>query len=253
MESRRFEWPLAFTAVSLAIVLAGLYVFKELREVPGDIVDSGRAVLHDLRDVAKAFSEGTVETSFLTFATEISGTSYLQFATLEQMELFRREDYATTLWGQLELPEVVIEATAPVQYTYYLDLEGDWNFELDGDTVHVRAPSIRFNKPAIDPSQLRFDVRSESWFRDEDEAIEKLRAGLTAMARQKAQANVDLVRETGRRKTEDFVATWLLTEIGAPADRSRWRVEVVFADEETPLLRARRSETIDAAPEQPDP
>ncbi len=237
MESRRFSWPLAFTLVSLALVLASLYVFKELRDVPGDILDSGRDVLHDLRDIAKAFNEGTVTTSFLSYATEISGTSYLQFATLEQLELFRREDYASTLWGQLELPEVVVEATAPVQYTYFLDLEGEWEFLLDGDTVHVRAPAIRFNKPAIDPSRLRFDVRSESWFRDEDRAVEKLRSGLTAMAHQKAQANVDLVRETGRRKTEEFVATWLLTELGAPADRSRFHVEVVFADEEAPLLR----------------
>ena len=51
--------------------------------------------------------------------------------------MFRREDRATVLWGQLELPEVIVEATAPVQYTYYLDLDDDGDFRLEACTVYV--------------------------------------------------------------------------------------------------------------------
>jgi hypothetical protein len=54
------------------------------------------------------------------------------------------------------------------------------------------------------------------------------------MAHRRAQENIHLVRELGRRKTEEFVATWLLDSFGE-AERSR-RIEVVFAGEAKPSL-----------------
>ena len=239
MSNQRLSWPAAFTIVAIIAIMAmaGLYVFRALYRAPGKVVEAGREVVRDLRDVAAAFSQGTVTTSFLSYATRVSGSSRLQFATLDQMELFRREDYATTLWGQLELPEIVVEATAPVQYTYYLDLEGEWHFVLEDDTVVARAPRIEFNKPAIDASSIRYEVRTGSLFRDEDAAIESLQKGLTAMAHQKAQENVDLVREVGRVKTAQFIESWLLSTW---SDHD-WQVRVVFADEEVPVLQRRTS------------
>ncbi len=231
-----FGWPAAFTVVAIAILGVALWVFEAIRSVPGDVVESGRAVLSDLTDLARAFNEGHVETSFLSYATEVSGNTYLQFATLDQTEVFERTDHASTLWGQLELPEVVVHATAPVTYTYYLDLEGAWHFQVEGNQVKVSAPPIRFNKPAVDISQLEFRVSSGSLFRDEEAATEALRAGITAMARRKAQENTDLVREVGRRRTEEFIATWLLESFAEPD--VPWDVEVHFADEDVPILQA---------------
>ncbi len=48
------------------------------------------------------------------------------------------------------------------------------------------------------------------------------------------------MRETARRQTEEFVATWLAGEFGVGEGRG-FHVEVVFADEvpEVPALRAR--------------
>ena len=230
MEPRpRFGWPVAFTFVAALLIFAGIYVFNSLRRIPADVAESGTKLVRELRDLARAFNTGTVETSFHSYATQVSGSSFLQFATLDEMEVFERSDYSSTLWGQLQLPEVVVRATAPVQYTYYLDLDAEWHFELEGDTVRVRAPRIRFNKPAVDAARIEYEIRQGSVFRDEEEALEKLRAGMSAMAHRRAQENVHLVREVGRRKTEEFVAAWLLHSFDQGA--GSYRVDVVFSDE----------------------
>ena len=87
-------------------------------------------------------------TSFISYATEVSGSSYLQFATLKEVEVFERSDEASALWGRIDLPDVIVQATAPVDYTYHLDLDGTWQLVLEGETIQVLAPRNRYNTPA---------------------------------------------------------------------------------------------------------
>ena len=228
------SWAVAVDLVAIVAILvgAGLYVFRSLREIPGEALSGAREVLHDLEDVAAAFRQGTIETTFVSYATTVSGSSRLQFATLRQIEVFTRTDQASVLWGQLQLPKIVVSATAPVQYTAFLDLDERWEFLIEGRTLFVLAPKIRFNKPAIDASRIQYEVREGSLLRDEELAIDKLKEGLTAMSFQRAQEHVSLVRETGRQQTEEFVATWLAQAFG---DGGEYHVEVYFADEQTKL------------------
>lgn len=245
-------WPLAVAVIAITVILvaAGLYLFHSLRTLPGDAVEQGRQVLRDLESVAAAFNRGTVETSFLSYATEVRGTSYLQFATLEQMEVFRRTDRASTLWGTLQLPDVMVEATAPVEYTYFLDLDAEWRFERRDHTLYVVAPKPRFNTPAVDASEIRYEVRRGSVLRDSDAALVKLKEGITTMAKMRARENLALVRELGRRVTEEFVASWLAEAFG---DGGAYRVEVVFADEVEgpPLALPGRELAVPEAPQAP--
>ena len=109
-------------------------MFQSTRNLPGDVIDSSRSLV-------EAFKTGTVTTRFVSYAAEMSGSNYLQFANLKQVEVFERTDSATVLWGQLELPDVVVRAEAPVDYTYYLDLDEPWNITIQDETVLVeRAP-----------------------------------------------------------------------------------------------------------------
>ncbi len=219
------RWPVAFAVtviVSMALLVGGgLYLFKSTRDIPRD-------VLHQLSDIAQAFRTGSVTTSFVSYATEVSGSNHLQFATLKQMEVFQRKDSLAVLWGQLELPEVIVEARAPVEYTYYLDLDDRWELRLEGRTIRVLAPEIKFNKPAIDASAIRYEVRSGSLFRNEQEVLDGLRDSLTEASKYRARQNVSLVREVGRRKTAEFVSKWLARSF---TDNEAYRIEVVFADE----------------------
>lgn len=220
----------AWALVVIVAILAGaaLYVFRSARELPRDVARDAREALSDLRSLAAAFRNGNVTTSFRSYATELRGATRLQFATLRQLEVFERRDALSVLWGQLELPDVIVEARAPVEYAYYLDLEKDWSFRPDGPFVSVLAPRIEWNAPALDISSLELVTRKGSLFRDEESVKEKLRASLREALARRAEEHVVLVREEGRRRTEAFVERWLVERFDDGAGR---RARVVFPDE----------------------
>jgi len=224
-------WALAFTVVAVVLVLtaASVFVFNSVRSIPGDVVDGGFEIADRMRELAGSFRQGSVETTFVSYAAELSGSNFLQVATLKQMEVYTRQDHSSVLWGHLALPDVVVAATAPVEYTYYLDLEAPWTFDLADNVLLVSAPPIRFNAPSIDVSELHFDVRESSLLRDEEVVVEQLRSGLMELSRERANDHIGLIRETARKRTRDFVRTWLA---GAFSDAGRYRVEVVFDGEQ---------------------
>ena len=212
-----------------AILTAGLaFVTRRALSLPADVAREGRQALSELRSLAAAFRSGTVTTSFARESTALAGTTRLQLATLRQAEVFTRRDESRLFWGQLPLPDVVVEARAPVEYTYYLDLEKPWTFTLEGDLLLALAPAIEWNAPAIDVSALRYEVREGSLLRDEASVLAALRESLTGAARLRARDNVALVRDTGRARTADFVRTWVA---GRFDDAKSVRVEVVFPGE----------------------
>ena len=95
-----WPWALAAAAVAIVAILTGgvLYVFRSARSLPAELAEGGRQALRDLREVAAAFRTGTVTTTFRSYATEVSGTTRLQFAELRQEELFERRDSEAVLW-----------------------------------------------------------------------------------------------------------------------------------------------------------
>jgi len=229
-EPSRSSLPVAIAAVAVVAISAAsaLYVFRSVRAIPGEALQGARQLMDDARGVAAAFRTGTATLSFASYATEVKAGMFLQFATLSQVEIFERKDEATLFWGQLALPEVIVEARAPVEYTYYLDLKAPWSFALDGGVVHVTAPPVAFNTPAVDASAIRYEVRKGSILRDEASVVEKLKLGLTELARRRAREHIALVRDTGRRQTEEFVETWLRSRF---PDGAAFRAKVRFQDE----------------------
>ncbi len=228
-------WPLAFVTLTLGLIVVIVigFVIIRLTSIPGDVLSGGRELARDavesVERIAEAFRTGTVQTSFVSYATEISGSAFLQFATLDQTEVLERTDSASLLWGRLRLPDVMVEARVPVRYTYYLDLEDEWLLTLEGTTVNVLAPGVRANRPAVDASAIEYRVQADSVLRDEDAVLEQLRLRITDQLAARAGENIALVRELGRRKTADFVRTFLLSQFGDDVDG--YRIEVRFRDE----------------------
>lgn len=218
--------------IAAMLVGGGVYVFKSCRDLPGETLDkSGKLVQsigQQVQQVASAFRQGTITTTFTSYATTLSGSQYLQFATLSQREIFTRTDESTLLFGYIPLPDVIVEASAPVTYTYYLDLNAHWDFVLRDGVIWVTAPDIRFNKPALDISRITYEVKKDSHFRNTSEAMENLRSSMTWMCYQKARSNIGLVRETGRKQTETFVENWLAKSF---TDGKQYPVKVRFHDE----------------------
>src|SRR5262245_31301000 len=214
-------WPAAAAVVGLAAIGAALYAFRTLTQTPEKLASQAR-------EIASAFRSGTLTTSFTSYATEVQGSSFLQFATLKQLEIFERKDEAALFWGQLALPDVVVEARVPVEYTYYLDLNEPWLFVLEGEMLQVKVAPVRLKTTALDVEAARYELKRGSVLRDEAAALAALRQGLTELAKQRARQNVALVRETGRRQVEEFVLTWLQSRF---SDGKSLRARVRFADE----------------------
>lgn len=233
MTKRRssLAWPAAGAVLGLAAIGAALYVLLSLSHAPREALRATRELFGDAREIASAFRSGTVTTSFSSYATQVTGSNRLQVATLQQLEVFERKDEAAIFWGQLALPDVIVEARAPVEYTYTLDLKEPWSFALEAQTLLVKAPQLRHNAPAVDVSALRYEIHKGSVLRDEAAVIEKLRQGLSELSKQRARSHIALIRDTARRQTEEFVETWLKARF---SDGGAFRARVSFADEPAP-------------------
>jgi hypothetical protein len=234
--------------VMTILVAGGVYIFKSCRDLPNEALDRAGKLAEKIgqqaQKVASAFKQGTITTTFTSYATTLSGNQYLQFATLSQRETFTRTDESSLLFGYIPLPDVIVEASAPVTYTYYLDLNARWDFVLRDGVIWVTAPDIKYNKPALDISRVTYEVKKDSHFRNTSEAMENLRSSMTWMCYKKAAANVDLVRETGRKQTETFVENWLAKSF---ADGKKYPVKVRFRTEK-PAVETGASPGSEGAP-----
>ena len=228
-------WPknVIWLAVIGIVTLNAALVFRSCRNLPGETLDKAGKVIEKagkaLADVASAFSQGTIRTEFVSYATTITNQHYLQFATLKQNEMFTRSQEARTGFGYIPLPEVVVEARAPVETTYYLDLNAKWNFVLKDNVVYVFAPPIHFNKPSVDAAAITYEVKKG--YLKSAEALENLKQSVTSLATLKAKENISLVRENGRRQTTEFVERWLMKSF---TDGRQYSVKVFFPDEKPP-------------------
>jgi hypothetical protein len=229
-------WLAGLVLVLILVVAGGAwYATRVVRQLPRAAAEQGRALVREIGALARGFKTGTVQRRFAAYTTSLQGTTYLQVATLKQVQSFELEDRSAVFWGTVELPPVVVRATAPVDYTYFVDLRGTWELRLrEGEpgqragSVLVLAPLLRFNKPAVDVSRLRWQVVQGSLLRDEAEVQTQLRREITGRTAIQAAANLPLVRETARQQVGRFVKEWLLRSY---PDAEAYQVEVFFADE----------------------
>ena len=231
-------WPRVIFLMFALLVAAGtfLFVFQSCRNLPSDTVGHSvdkmvqvvTNVSQSLAAIAAAFNQGTISVSMSSFGTEVEDTKHFQFKKIRQMETFTRTDQAYTAFGYVPLPDIIVEARAPVEYAYFLDLDDEWRLVVEGGQVHVYTPRIRFNKPSVNVSRLEYEVKKGGLFRDSQLAMENLQRSITALAFLKAEENVRLVRTTGRESVEEFVEEWLLRSF---SDGSNYQVRVIFPGE----------------------
>jgi len=219
--------------VVLAVAVNAVIFLKTCATIPGKTLDKAGQLVdktgNALSNIAAAFNQGTITTVFLSYATTISNQQRLQVATLKQTEVFTRTNQLSTGFGYIPLPDVVVEARAPVEYTYYLDFNAAWRFVLQDGVILVTAPPLRFNKPAVDASALSYEVR-KGYFKTA-EAQEDLKRSVTSLVAIRARENVPLVRENARKQTAEFVENWLMKSF---TDAKGHPVKVYFADEKLP-------------------
>lgn len=214
--------------LTIACLVLPIVLIKSAMTRVRSLGGTAESALIAVRRVAEGFRTGEVETTLRSYAAEVHGTSRFQFAELKQLESFERKDSTSLAWGAIPLPDVVVEARGTVVYTYVLDLQKRWDLKLEGRTVDVLAPAPEFSTPALDPSTLVFETKKGSVLRDEEAVRKALQTGLARLLDQRAREHLPLVRETGRKATEDFVRNFLLSHYD---DAAGMTVRVRFADE----------------------
>lgn len=219
--------------VILILSVNAVILLKSCAKLPGEALDKAGQVIdktsHALSNIAAAFRQGSFTTTLVSHATTISNTTRLQVATLKQTELITQTNQSATAWGYVPLPDVVVEARAPVEYTYYLDLNAPWTFDLRDGYVIATAPPLRFNKPAVDASAISYEVRKGTF--KTAEALDGLKRSVTSLVTLRAKENLPLVRENARKQTTEFIERWLMKNF---ADATNYPVKVIFPDEQKP-------------------
>lgn len=197
--------------------------------------------------IAEAFQKGEVASRWESYVAETEGTNRLQVARLRTVETVTRTDKKTIAWDMIILPDLTIRMEAPVEYVFYLDLEGSWEFfwnENEGG-ITVLAPEIRYNRPAVDISNMRFTTLEGSLLRREKPVRNRFVRDMTRVLRTKAGEKIPQIRETARDEVRTFVQNWFvaLAFPDAPAPPS---VEAVYFADETPpeTLDTDRSERV---------
>ena len=219
--------------VVLALAINAVIFLKTCSSVPGKTLDKAGQVIdkagNALSNIAAAFNQRKVTTAFISYATTISNHHRLQVATLRQTEVFTRTNQESTAFGYISWPDVVVEARAPVEYTYYLDFNAPWQFVLKDGVILVTAPTLHFNKPSVDASAISYEVR-KGYFKTA-EAQGNLKRSVTSLVTIRARENVPLIRENARKQTAEFVENWLMKSF---TDGRQYPVKVYFADEKLP-------------------
>ena len=226
--SRGGGWAIAMAFLTLACLVLPILLIRSAMTRVRSLGGTAESALIAVRHMADGFRTGEVETTLRSYGAQVHGTSRFQFAELKQLESFERKDSTALAWGAIPLPDVVIEARGAVVYTYVLDLQKRWDLKLTGRIVEVVAPAPEFSTPALDPSTLAFETKQGSVLRDEEAVRKALQTGLAGLLDQRAREHLPLVRETGRKTTEDFVRNFLLSHYD---DAAGMTVRVRFADE----------------------
>lgn len=234
------DWARTARWIGVVLILAagGVYLLKSCIDVPIKVAEtSGKALV----EVAAAFKRGTITTSFVSYATSVTNQQYLQFATLKQMEVFTETEVRTL--GIVDF-EAIVEARAPVEYTYYVDLKGRWDFVVKDNIIHVQAPQIRANKPAVDVSKLTYETKKYRPLLS-SEAEKRLKQNMTGLVSLRAKENIPLVKETGRKQVAEFVETWLARSF---TDGKVYAVKVYFPEEKAQFGLLETNDLSSAAP-----
>ena len=127
---------LVITACIIGILCVGGYLVKD-------------TVGHAKSQMGEMLTVRTLTTSFYKSAAQYQDTQRLQMQTVSANEIITQKDSAEIF--NITLPDVIVEARVPVEYTYFVDLKGAWNFLIDEATnqIQVNCPDIGFNTPAV--------------------------------------------------------------------------------------------------------
>ncbi len=207
-------WPIGIIAVVFIAVYTLGPSFKKSVET---------ALVHK---IVAGFSDETAQTRFMSYATTVTPLKRVELAKINQIEVFERSSQPQLFWKRLNLPEVVVRVTVPVEYRYYVDLNHKWKIELKEQSLQIVAPALFAGTPSPNISKLNFEVRKGSIFRNEAKVEAALQSELTGLLENRAKDSSALVRETARLQISSLAEQWLKSETKQAQISVRFAAEV---------------------------
>lgn len=191
-----------------------------------------------LKTVAESFKSGKVVTEFHDYITRIEGSNRLQVATLHSFDTFTKKDSRSYFWDMVKLPDVVVEFKAPIEYTYFISLKGDWSFSWDENSkgITVIAPQIEPGTPAIDISKMEIYEKKGSIFRDSEKVKQQLKSELSDKLNWAANEKIPLIKETARKQIAEFIQEWFIRYYFKDSEIKPERIDILFPGE-SPALK----------------
>lgn len=219
-------------ACGAAVIIVGSVLTFKTFSCAQEVADKPLEVLDSARKLAESFKTGTIKTKFFSYATKVKGSSKMQVVEVKQIEVFSRKDSKAYFWDLVKLPEVEVDIRIPVTYTYYVDLNEEWNFVLEGQTVKVYVPDLKYNTPAPDISKMEIREKRSVFRLVEDDMKKQVMEGITKELEKRAGKNMDNlnIRATARESIKEFVETWfagILKSYGVE-DLERYNIEIYF-------------------------
>ena len=218
-----FTWAKAFAIVSVCTILtAGSLIWYFFVTLPSTAV------------LLPTLSEEMTRGQFASYIGGLQGQNSLQVAKINT-----REEFAYISEKKLfrYVPGGVVEVAArvPCEITYFVPLkDNEWSFYIrdQGRRLIVVAPSINFNRPAVDLARYDLRVVKDSMIRDSEEVKTALQNEIPGLLEEVGRKNIDSIRDTARISIKDFLEQWLLKSFGDKQLITPVVDRVYFTDEE---------------------
>ncbi len=217
---------IAKIGIAIVVMLGVIYLVVHVLET------SSKA----LKEIADGFNSGKVVSEFHDYITKMEGVNRLQVALIKSVDTFSKKDSKNILWDLISLPDVEVEIQAPVEYSYYLELNDKWEFRWNDSsrTIVAIAPKIKCGTPAVDVSNMKIIEISGSILRSTDEVKEKLKSELSQKLSEIAESKISLIRDTARNYAKQFIKNWFINFYFKDAALKPEYLIVYFADENPP-------------------
>jgi hypothetical protein len=170
--------------------------------------------------------EKRITTTFTSQLELLEKRTLLQVASLDKTVTFeKRENHGWKFWDWSG--EAVVKISAPVSYRYYLDLNGEWQFERRAGVLLVRPPGFIKPDVVIHTEGLKASVEKTCGQAWEDQMLIELARSMSARCDGDAIKDVNVIRGVAAEGVEDFVRTW----VRSFDDGSDYVVKIEWPDE----------------------
>jgi len=188
---------LVLFAVLLIGAIAGVVLFSKIK-LPGTTLDVK----------TESFRQ------YLVSAKSTPGDELIVAEIRDNIELAETSE-TKEYWTGLTMGKSSASIRAPVVYTYYINISGEWLVSVNEHFILAVAPPVRLLKPATIITTGIQKFVNDSWLSFDGQAVaDRLVQKLTMMATQQGDspAKISLARKYARKAIAEFVEKWVIQQ-----------------------------------------